>query len=1001
MSYSPGNNNQSNNPAEPELDNKPWEQLCEYALRCLLAERANSLVKYSNKEAWFVYSDGAKLLTDPEESVPAPPEMLNLLENMKPVSEYGRQSDENKFLYGWPIVVIPHERAQHVAPLFSVEIEAGKSTGSWLLHAVSEPELNLAIMASDLANKALEEEMKDALGSGVAAKGDKELENVATEVSKLLELTLLSELDLSQLSDKVKLATGIYNSAAFFKAPDWRPGDAVCEELAELKYRKDWRETAAAILVADELPHQRAKRGSTRPTEPLASPLLSNESMEKILERLRHEPLTVVTGPPGTGKTQLVANAVANAWLDGQTVLVTSTNNAAVDVAVERAEQEIYEGMLSRTGNHDERSQVPDRIFSVKENAESWVGEPENPSEAQARSQLAKAVREREELLKSLDELRNLDAKLLENAKALEAIETNLQQNSSACSQLPAKLKEASPAALAEKLQKVGRLQRTRLFRKWRIRRFLRENGLPWDVHPSKYTEILLNFLEWARLLDTHRKHKSQWQELAGLLPDPKAQLLDAEDRWHAASRMAVQSTAAHKVFSNEEHLMPFTQVGPGNPLSRAISRLLPKNILRGWACTTYSMKSNFGLKPNLFDLAILDEASQCSLAVVLPVAYRAKRLAVIGDPNQLRPVVKVGPARLRSIAKSVSLDDAELREQGMHFLDGSAYLAFESATEPELPALLNEHYRCHPTIARWFNRDFYRDTLKILTDVAQMSPQERQIFWIDVNGQAERNKNGGSWKNEQEAIQAVELAIIFRQQELSVAVLTPFAAQAELIRQLFLHQLGPSRFGSSGIDIGTAHKLQGKERDAIVFSTVLAPGINPGTVRWVKKERNLINVAVSRAKQVLAVVGHPFIQNIDCQTLQSLKQYCLECEQQKHNGDSSDVEASFRTDSQAELLLLDALREAEMAPYAKLSASGYELDFALMEEAMLLNLEVDGDLHLGHRARQWRQDLQRDHILENLGWEVMRIPAWRCHLEMDDVIAEIRKKWDSLLDSA
>jgi len=438
MSYSPGNNNQSNNPAEPELDNKPWEQLCEYALRCLLAERANSLVKHSNKKAWFIYSDGTKLLTDSEESVPAPPEMLNLLESIKPDSEYGRQDNENKFVYGWPIVVIPHDKAQHVAPLFLVDIEAGKSTGSWLLHAVSEPELNLAIMASDLANKALEEEMKDALGSGVAAKGDEELRNMATEVSKLLELTLLSELDLSQLSDKVGPATGIYNSAAFFKAPDWRPSDAVCEELAELKYRKDWRQTAAATLVADKLPHQWAKRGSAQPTEPLASPLPSNESMEQVLKRLRHEPLTVVTGPPGTGKTQLVANAVANAWLDGQTVLVTSTNNAAVDVAAERTEQEIYEGMLSRTGNKDRREQVPDRISSVTANAESWVGEPETPSEAQARSQLAKAVREREELLKNLDELKNLDAKLLENAKALEAIETNLKHNSSARSQLQA-----------------------------------------------------------------------------------------------------------------------------------------------------------------------------------------------------------------------------------------------------------------------------------------------------------------------------------------------------------------------------------------------------------------------------------------------------------------------------------------------------------------------------------------------------------------------------------
>ena len=66
-----------------------------------------------------------------------------------------------------------------------------------------------------------------------------------------------------------------------------------------------------------------------------------------------------MTGPPGTGKTQLVVNAVTNAWLDGDKVLVTSTNNGAVDVAVDRAEKDVSSGLLVRTGNRDVREQVP------------------------------------------------------------------------------------------------------------------------------------------------------------------------------------------------------------------------------------------------------------------------------------------------------------------------------------------------------------------------------------------------------------------------------------------------------------------------------------------------------------------------------------------------------------------------------------------------------------------------------------------------------------------
>ena len=103
------------------------------------------------------------------------------------------------------------------------------------------------------------------------------------------------------------------------------------DELDVLARRQDWTATAAACLVPDR-PHP-AKRAGASSTNPLAAPLPCNGSQESALDRFRREPLTIVTGPPGTGKTQLVVNAVTNTWLDGETVLVASTNNGAVNVA--------------------------------------------------------------------------------------------------------------------------------------------------------------------------------------------------------------------------------------------------------------------------------------------------------------------------------------------------------------------------------------------------------------------------------------------------------------------------------------------------------------------------------------------------------------------------------------------------------------------------------------------------------------------------------------------
>ena len=108
---------------------------------------------------------------------------------------------------------------------------------------------------------------------------------------------------------------------------------------------------------------------------------------------------------------------------------------------------------------------------------------------------------------------------------------------------------------------------------------------------------------------------------------------------------------------------------------------------------------------------------------------------------------------------------------------------------------------------------------------------------------------------------------------------------------------------------------------------------------------------------------------------------------------------AEFRTDSISEKLLLDAMQLRDLLPYAKLEVEGYELDFALLEQGIKLNIEVDGDQHLDARGRQRRQDLTRDRVLVKLGWTVLRIPAWRCHEEIGSVIDEIRKMQDQLLD--
>ncbi len=417
-----------------------------------------------------------------------------------------------------------------------------------------------------------------------------------------------------------------------------------------------------------------------------------------------------------------------------------------------------------------------------------------------------------------------------------------------------------------------------------------------------------------------------------------------------------------------------------------------------GWACTALSMGQNFTLKPGLFDLVVIDEASQCSLAQALPLAYRAKRLAVVGDPNQLTPIDNLLPKVHDRIADHAGLDTEELDRQGIHHRKGSAYLAFEHQArrlDQLQPILLNEHYRCLPEIARWFNREFYDDQLTVLTNLerhtgAGLTPNGRQaaVLWKAVEGRATKGPRG-SWVNQEEAKQAVQEATRYVSRgNLTVGVVTPFREQVQLVKRLAGRHLKRS-MENDQFRCGTAHGFQGDERDVMIFSTVVAPGIGSYAADWIERERNLLNVAASRARALLIVLGHPDIEQFGSSTLVSLRRYAIE---ELNTDRRVDLEGLHRTDSRPEQLLLDAMRKARLDPVAKLNHSGYELDFAIFDQDVHLNIEVDGDQHLDARGQQRRQDITRDRVLTRAGWKVIRISAWRCVWDTDGAVQTIKE---------
>ncbi len=959
-----------------------WRQLCLYAQRCIEAEAAKSLVPYvKGNSQWFVHHGQEELVIGQKDSVSAPESLDEFLSQTN-------WRDGQTIIYGWPTVVVTdRDHSSKVAPLFVVYIEPQRDKKEkWELHATVEPEYNLAITASNIFDPSIAEDIYELLHNGLPFGDADAFVSVAIQISRLLGLNIISNLDTTSLDPVVSRRQGVYNTAVSVLVDTSTEYQATLrEELRQLQTRKDWTTTAAAHLISSQSVSNLQDRA---PSGPLAAPLDCNQSQEETLELLRRKPLTVVTGPPGTGKTQLVVNAVTNAWLDNENVLVTSTNNAAVDVAVDRAERDVFKGLLLRTGNREIREQIPDRIAVAKLRAASH-----RSNQSTVRAELKRTNDQRTKLLTQLTRLDEVNEELLRVAEEKEKLE---QAYADATRSIWGRTDSPQLSISSIEIERrAGRLMRAWFFRRFRIRRLYRRVG----CNETTSLEILVRWAEtdqrMAWFTDQMKVGRFERKQLESAVGDPAARIRDADNNWNAASLSAIQADAAARIRSGAGSLTAFGKI-PANvdQFRKAIANSFP--YLRGWACTALSAHTNFKLESGLFDLVIVDEASQCSLAAVLPLAYRAKRLALVGDPNQLSPIISLGDSLLQEIATQSGFDNSELRERGVHHKDGSAYHAFEYVAKPSKPVLLNEHYRCHPHIARWFNIAFYNDELSVLTDVSDSDGRYRAISWNDVKGVAERPRDG-SWKNHAEAEQTVDsLLDVLRAGYKSVGVVTPFVAQAQLISQIAHKRLSRDKLDEIRFVSGTAHRLQGDEREAVILSSVLSPEMSKAGTRWIEKERNLLNVAVSRAKRALIVIGHPDIGELGSPTLSSLREYLRETVEK--NESNVEFIGDFRTDSRPEELLLAAMQLQGLSPFAKLNVEGYELDFALLENGIKLNIEVDGDHHLDDRGRQRRQDVTRDRVLANLGWKVVRIPAWRCYEEIDSVIDEIRSERDLLV---
>ena len=281
--------------------------------------------------------------------------------------------------------------------------------------------------------------------------------------------------------------------------------------------------------------------------------------------------------------------------------------------------------------------------------------------------------------------------------------------------------------------------------------------------------------------------------------------------------------------------------------------------------CNTVGSLLRLDLKEPPFTHAFLDEAGhmmepEAMIPIGLTSSAVGGQIVLAGDPKQLGPVLQSALAKCHGLQESFleRLTNREpYRRDGRKFRDHCGY-------DPALVTMLQLNYRSHESIIKVSSDLFYHSELKAAADAEEtgkflgasfLPNPDIPVLFHGVKGEQCQEEDSPSWFNPVEAFQAV--SYLQKVYELGgvdpdeVGIVTPYRKQVERIRRL-VDALGLER-----VKVGTVEEFQGSERDVVIVSTVKS---GEGSGLGFMSSEKRFNVAVTRAKSLLIVIGDPAV---------------------------------------------------------------------------------------------------------------------------------------------
>ncbi len=496
-------------------------------------------------------------------------------------------------------------------------------------------------------------------------------------------------------------------------------------------------------------------------------------------------PVAYIQGPPGTGKTNTIINTIVTAFFNERTVLFASYNNHPINSVFEKLSGMKYRGRtipfpILRLGNNEKVKEALIYIKTLYEQVqEITVFESTLDRNKGDRIERAKRL---SELLKRYEEL--LDLK--ERSETLNRLLEYEKRRKQSLQMVPFQ----SDLSGRQLRQVNSEIQKTGVITDAQALDLL-------DDHPEELAKYLYyTSAKYIKKLDEPKN-----KEL-------KEIVMAAEEEEQAA--------AFAKYLSEPENIGKLQKIFP-------------------IVATTCISAHRLGKPEPMFDMTIIDEASQCNTAVSLVPVIRGKSLMLVGDPQQLNPVIVLDEMTNQKLRKKYNVsEDYDYRKNSIY----KTYLACDAVSDE---ILLHNHYRCHKQIIEFNNKKYYNSKLQIMTQSKETNP----LIYVDVQSDESDYKNTAP----AEALEIVRYAAANKDK--TIGVITPFVNQKNLIEKMLKSEK------LSNVTCGTVHAFQGDEKDVVLFSTAITSHTKAGTYEWLKNNKELINVATSRAREKLILLSN------------------------------------------------------------------------------------------------------------------------------------------------